>query len=251
MMAGTVNIAPELLDQIKNGFNLEFNSDAKIAALYKKIADGSITFVDANEFAIRVGEILSAQYKKYITADVLPDGKIPSDIAQAILSPTLGNNHTLISRVCSDIQKNVYTSIQLGLNPIKPEINKSRVNGLIQKVSSYRQFDEAAWLFGEPIVNFSQSVVDEFIQANTDFQYDSGLDPKIVRTAVGDCCEWCQNLAGVYVYEEVRDTGNNVFRRHERCRCTVDYILGRRKQNVHTKRWSDSTPEQIAARKRL
>ena len=65
----------------------------------------------------------------------------------------------------------------------------------------------------------------------------SGLAPKIKRTSTGHCCEWCEKLAGTYNYEDVRDTGNNVFRRHRHCRCTVEFITNGKRQNVHTKRW--------------
>ena len=248
-MTSTVDISPELLNKIQNGFQRAFEADPEIKQLYRSVTDGSKTFSDANRFAVRTSEILSDQFRKHLSADVLPDGKFYYNIAQKILSPTLENNYTLISNICQDIQLNIYSNIGLGLQPMTAGVNKSRVNGLAWKASQYDTFDESAWLLAEPIVNFSQNVVDEFIQVNTDFQYDSGLDPKIIRTVVGDCCEWCQNLAGTYDYDEVRETGNNVFRRHERCRCTVDYVLGRRKQNVHTKKWADSTPEQIEARK--
>lgn len=250
-MAVTVDISDGLLAKIRTGFQNEFNSDKKITALYKKISDGSISFIDANEFSIRVGEILSRQFKKRISADILPDGKMYYNIAKKVIAPALGDDYKLISDVCENIQRNIYSANMLGLKPIPTGVNTSRVNGIAWKMSEYDKFDDAAWLLGEPIINFSQSIVDEFIQVNTQFQYESGLDPKIIRTVVSGCCEWCQGLAGTYNYEDVSNTGNNVFRRHNRCRCTVDYVLNRKKQNVHTKKWSDATPEKIAARKEL
>ena len=48
--------------------------------------------------------------------------------------------------------------------------------------------------------NLSMSTVDDTIRANADFHYESGLNPKIVRTSAGRCCEWCSNLAGEYDY---------------------------------------------------
>ena len=67
----------------------------------------------------------------------------------------------------------------------------------------------------------------------------SGLAPKIKRTSTGHCCEWCEKLVGTYNYEDVRDTGNDVFRRHRHCRCTVEFITNGKRQNVHTKKWMD------------
>ncbi len=60
-------------------------------------------------------------------------------------------------------------------------------------------------------------------EKNADFHYNAGLRPKIIRTAVGKTCKWCQSMAGVYDYSKVSNTGNNVFRRHANCDCTVVY----------------------------
>lgn len=54
----------------------------------------------------------------------------------------------------------------------------------------------------------------------------------------GNCCEWCRNLAGSYTYPD--GVPHDVYRRHQRCRCAVDYNPGNGKnQNVHSKQWRD------------
>ena len=49
----------------------------------------------------------------------------------------------------------------------------------------------------EPIINFTQAIVDDAVRANADFQSKAGLNPKIVRTSTRKCCAWCNSLAGV------------------------------------------------------
>ena len=115
----------------------------------------------------------------------------------------------------------------IGIRSIKPELNTDRIDGIVNKVSAAEQFDDVAWALDEPIVNFTQSVVDDAIKANAEFQHQAGLSPKIIRKTSGKCCEWCARLAGTYNYEDVRNTGNDVFRRHSYCRCTVEYSPGR------------------------
>ena len=71
------------------------------------------------------------------------------------------------------------------------------------------------------------------------FQGRSGLTPKIFRKAERKCCDWCAQLAGEYDYPDVPD---EVYQRHERCRCTVEYDPAdgkRKRQNVHTKTWTE------------
>ena len=103
-------------------------------------------------------------------------------------------------------------------------------------------FDKIKYMLKEPLINLGQSIVDEAVRSNADFQYKAGLSPKIVRTSTGNCCEWCDKLAGTYEYSDVRKTGNNVWRRHSYCRCLVDYHPGNgKKQNAHTKIWENET----------
>lgn len=40
----------------------------------------------------------------------------------------------------------------------------------------------------------------------------------VVREEVGDCCDWCADLAGTYDYE---DAPKEVWQRHAHCRCMV------------------------------
>ncbi len=100
---------------------------------------------------------------------------------------------------------------------------------------SSEEFDSISWILDEPVINFSQSVVDETIKLNVEMHYNLGLAPKLVRTLVGNACDWCKAMAGVFDYPDVPD---GVYRRYQRCRCTVEYNPGDgRKQDVYSKKW--------------
>ena len=65
----------------------------------------------------------------------------------------------------------------------------------------------------------------------------AGLRPRVIRTAESHCCKWCSALAGTYDYPRVP---KDVYRRHERCRCRVEYDPGEgRRQNVWNKTWTE------------
>ena len=121
---------------------------------------------------------------------------------------------------------------------------------IVNRISSEEDFESIKWLLDDPIINFSQSIVDDGIKANAEFHAKAGLQPKITRRVSGHACEWCSRLAGTYEYDEAP---KEVYQRHERCRCTVDYNPGNgRKQDVWSKTWRDSQKEQkIANRKML
>lgn len=232
------DIAPELLKKIQDDFRKKIDSSKTIRKLYEKVKMGSATYKEANEFAIEVGEILAGSFKSNISSASLPDGRMYFNIANRIIRETLQNNYELISDISMKVQEALNKTAGIGIKPIKPKLNEDKVKGIVDIVSGKENYDDIAYMLGDPIVNFSQSVVNDTVRENADFQYQAGLSPKIRRTSTGKCCEWCDKLAGVYDYEDVSNSGNDVFRRHERCRCLVEYEPGNgKRQNVYTKKW--------------
>ena len=240
------DIAPKLLKKIQDDFKNKFDNSKIIRELYRKVEQGNATYKEANEFAIEVGELLSGSFKKNLSSSVLPDGRMYYNIADRIIRDTLGNNYELVSDISAKIQETLNKKAGIGIKAIKPKINEDKVRGIVDIVSGKEKYDDIAYMLGEPVVNFSQSVVNDAVRENADFQYKAGLSPKIIRTSTGKCCEWCDKLAGIYDYEAVSDTGNNVFRRHKYCRCLVEYAPGDgKRQNVHTKQWRKETKRRI------
>ena len=228
------DIAPELLEAIKRDFNETCEKSEKIASLLGKIKAGTATYAEANEYAVKLGDVLASSYKKNIISDVLPDGQMYYNIAKRIIEPTMGNNYNLIADASMQVQKSLNEAAGIGIKAIKPELNNDRIEGIINRISS-EAFENVKWLLDEPVKNFSQSVVDDSIKVNSEFHGKSGLAPKIVRKLSGGCCEWCARLAGTYIYPDVP---SDVYRRHQRCRCTVDYDPGSGKvQDVYSKIW--------------
>ena len=240
------DIAPKLLKKIQYDFKNKFDNSKIIRELYRKVKQGNATYKEANEFAIEVGEILSGSFKKNLSSSVLPDGRMYYNIADRIIRDTLGNIYELVADISAKIQEILNKKAGIGIKAIKPKINEDKVRGIVDIVSGKEKYDDIAYMLGEPVVNFSQSVVNDAVRENADFQYKAGLSPKIIRTSTGKCCEWCDKLAGIYDYEAVSDTGNNVFRRHKYCRCLVEYAPGDgKRQNVHTKQWRKETKRRI------
>lgn len=231
-----VDVVPELLNKIQSGFNIILSSNSRVAAIKKAMSGGLATYVDANEYAQEIGSILAQLFREHITPESLPDGRFYFNIADRILSETLENNHNLISAVSFEIQTQLNTAAGLGIKSIKPSLRKNRIKGIVTRVSGEVDFGKIAWILDEPIISFSQNVVDETIKANVDFHGKSGLKPKIVRTPESGACEWCREIAGTYAYPDVPE---DVYRRHDRCRCTVAYDPGdSKRQNVWSKKWT-------------
>lgn len=232
------DIAPQLLETLRSRFSEKIAVNPKIRALLKKIDAGNATYVDAEEYAYQIGKALAEVFRDNLSSAVLPDGRMYYNIAERVLRPLLEEDHAIVSQAAATVQTFLNQKANIGIKAQTVEVNDDRIYGIVNKVSEADTFDAVAWVLDEPVKNFSINVVDEILRANVEFQGRAGLHPKVIRRSERNCCKWCSNLDGVYDYPVTRE----VYRRHERCRCTVEYDPGEgRRQNVHTKRWTDAT----------
>lgn len=224
------DIVPALLESIGKEFDNRTYNSKKLKKALKQLEAKKATYVDVNDFAVELGEILAEVFKNNITSDTLPDGKMYFNIAERIINTTLKKNHLLIANFTVDVQTELNHVANLRLKGQKPDFNQDRADGIINRISSEDDFETIKWILDDPIVNFSQSVVDDAIKINADFHGRAGLSPKIERHVSGHACQWCSRLAGTYDYKDAPD---EVYQRHERCRCIVDYQpKSGRKQSV-------------------
>lgn len=245
------DIVPELLDKIQQQFSRDFNNNSKIKKIYTKINNGTATHIDVHKFSIETGKTLADSFNKYITLESLPDGRMYYNIAERILNPTLGNNYELIDKALETVQTNLNKKAGFGLRGIRTPLNQDRIDGFIERLSLEENFEDVKWILDEPVINFSQSIVDDGIANNVDFHAKSGLTPTVTRIVTGHKpCAWCRGLAGSYEYPDVPE---DVYRRHDNCRCLVEYDPGNnKKQDVWTKQWRDpKEKEKIEHRKTI
>lgn len=226
------DIVPDLIIQLKDHFDNKVQHSAKAKRFTKKLSDGAATLEDVHEYAQELGELLSASLLDILnTEGTLPEGFLYWNIADRTIRPMLEQNYRLINDAAIDTQKLIDQASHIGLNPIAGENPKGRIKGLVNKVVKTQDLNR--WL-GEPIVNCSEAFLDDFVVANAKFRFDAGLKTTIERQAEPGCCEWCEKLAGTYDYAEL-SPGDDVYRRHEYCRCKVIFKSGRQRQDVWSK----------------
>ena len=242
------DIVPSLLEKIKKLFEQRVSESGKIKQYLLALENNQADYTHANKYAIEIGTILSDIFKQEIKADMLPDGKMYYNIAERILNETLKNNFDKISDYTITVQDILNKKANLGLKAQKTKINQNKIKGIINRVSSDENYENVSWLLDEPVIQYSQSIPGEILKANVEFQSKAGLKPKITRTISGHKpCEWCREIAGKYDYPDVPDY---IYKRHERCRCSVVYTPGDgRRKNVWTKKYVDL--EKLAERKTL
>ena len=201
----------------------------------KNVNIKATSYEDVNDYAVALGEILTAAFNIHITEN-------PGEIIEQILNDRLKENHRLITDFGRMVQDILNKQAKIGLEAQIPEVNQSRIDGLVGKITE-GDFEQSKWLLGSPVVNFNQSVVDDMVRKNAEFHFRSGMSPKIIRKEVGNCCKWCKNLVGTYKYPDVP---KDVYRRHRNCRCTVEYIPKKGiRQDVHSKKIKYETKEEV------
>lgn len=245
------DVAPALITDVIDEFHRLYEESDKIRVLLGKVKEGAATFAEAQQYSLEVSRLIGVAYEKHISSAVLPDGRMYYNIASRLIPDTLDENYKAVSDYAVEVLKKLNENARIGLKAKAAEKDADRINGLVNLASSAEQYDDVSEKLLTAFENFSQSIVDKTIQTNADLHYRAGLTPKIIRKSERKCCEWCANLAGEYDYPT--DMPDDVFRRHENCRCTVEYDPGSgKRQNVHTKGWTTSTEDaKIESRKIL
>lgn len=242
------DIVPGLLKDIRARFQKELTGNPWLAEITYRIRDGTATMREMIDYAELLGESLSDALQAVLTPDALPDGKMYYNIANRTVKPLLRENYNNVNQIAKAVQEILDEADGIGLQAVAAEFPETRVDGLIDMLTDSDNFSR--WL-GEPIVNTTMSFADDFVKANAEFRYKSGMDVKIIRETEAEQtkrrknkskyvipCKWCDGLAGVYPYEEARRE-KQLFQRHESCRCRVTYQNGSKMQDVWSKSiWS-------------
>lgn len=230
------DIAPALLGRIRADF----------LRLLRNAAPSAATYPAALDYADLVGGALAEAFRLHLSADTLPDGRMYWNIADRVLRPLLEEDHALVADAAAAVQQQLNEAAGLRLLAQRVTVDEDRIDGILNKICAAEHYEDVAYMLDEPVRTFSRMAVDDTLKANVQFQGRAGLHPRVVRRTTGSCCEWCSRLAGSYDYLHVPA---DVYRRHERCRCKVEYDPGDgRRQNVWDKKWTED-PETLQARK--
>lgn len=211
---------PLTFNDVKSEIASAVNSDLRANTLLDKLRNGA-GYREAHAYSVRVGTLTGNVLRKHQPTDLSEwdlDDLIPG---------TLGLNHNMVVAACSEAQKNVNKKARVGMRAVEPEFDGNRAYGLVEAVKERGEIGAA---FYDQVTNFSQNVVDQSIHDNADIQTSAGIDGKIVRTAEAHCCKWCDELAGTYNYQDVKDSGDPVWARHDNCRCLIEYVAEKRER---------------------
>lgn len=233
----TEDVAPGLIKAVQDAVNANVRTNQRLTDLRSLISSGRATYADAAEYALEYGNMVKQAMAANVSSAVLPDGKMYWNIADRLFDQIMTQEFNEISQQCELVQTALNQAAGLGVKAQLPEYDPEKIKGVKEYASRADQYDNVKASVENALVTYSQSLVDESVKKNADFQAKSGMHPRIIRSAAPGCCRWCTMLAGSYDYPE--DIPDDVFRRHANCNCVVEYYPGDgKRQNVWTKVWS-------------
>ena len=216
-------IPSDLERTVRKRFAELFEKDKTIESVYRKIRQGRATYADASLFSKEIGTILADVFKTIdlSTVDV-------NDLAFNIVGNALSQNIELSNLVCESVQSTLNEAAGVGINPVTPTQNTGKIKGIQNMVAEAEDEHAIAVALNEPVITNVMQNVDDWVKTNADFQAEAGLHPIIVRTWSGSYpshdtkhTDWCEDLAGTFEYGKEPE---DVYKRHEGCRCTVEYF---------------------------
>lgn len=237
------DVVPELLKRVETDFKKRYNEHELVQ---QSLTKDKPTYVDAHNYAVGTGESLAGAFQAQITEEDLPNGQMYYNIAERVVKPPLVTNHRLIAQYAEIAQQQLNDQAGVRIKPRRPSLNTDRIDGLIDRLTEGDGYETVKWLLQAPVVNYSQSIVDDAIKENADFHHKSGLRPKIIRHVNPGACEWCRALAGTYDYKAAP---RDVYRRHSHCTCKTEYDPGDGKiKNIWSKQERSPDDEEKQAR---
>lgn len=208
-------------EDIKEPFLTALNNDRRASYLIKEIEAGRGTYEMASEYAARVGDNLAKVLKARAPLVSIEEWDIDN-----LIPKSLGLDHSIVTYACENVQTGLNKDAGLGIKFQEPIFDSNRAYGLVTELRDNPEFTNIEASFYDQLANFSQNIVDDAIKANANVITGAGVKAYVVRATEAGACPWCDEVAGIYDYDEVKN-GGDVWRRHENCRCTIEFFTER------------------------
>ena len=178
--------------------------------------------------------------KATVVGNVLSDFVLDLEDRENTFYEILKQQHIDTNEFLADVQKLLDEKSGVNLEPQTAQFPAERVrqaaHSLVDPTVDDKTIQRRAKSTAE---NITMSFSDDYMKANAKFRSNAGLKCYITRITDGNCCKWCDSVAGRYEYGEGPE---KIYRRHDNCKCSVTYENGRKRQDVWSKK-SWETPE--------
>lgn len=224
-------------------FMKEVKKDKLLWLTINRYNANAMTQSQAYEMTNKLATIYSSCFSKIVKQfkDVDVEelkNELLNDMFVNDLSSLLNDACSLVNNLNYNIAKQANVNIGIGLNPVKPKLNKDRIIQVAEQIRDSEDIFSSIDGFSR---NLLLSTTDDFIQQNAEYDYEAGFEVTAYRHCEANACSWCQNLAeesGV-PYEQIKNKGNDFWRRHVGCICEIEIVKEKRiktKESIRRKR---------------
>lgn len=221
------DVAPEMLEKLLKQIDSRFENDKQIQKFLKKEIKTGFRG-EASLLCEKVGKFGSDAFIQFVLEGNLPNGELYWNIAERTYIPMMEHINDYVNQIAMADDKAMQKAIRTNIKPTASKLDEERVKSSLEQLLSL-DADLRANNARRIIPNVTQSMYDDFVKLNIERKSKLGLESYIVRIAESNCCDWCAKLEGRYRY---KSEPQDVYHRHDKCRCTVEYYCTRGKQNV-------------------
>lgn len=223
------DIAPELYKKINDDFTAAVRNDGTIKTLVTKGNSKPLTQKELTTISTRLGKHASDAFKKTLTVEALPDGKMYWNIADRTIRPVMEQIYNTNNLLESNALKLRDKAAGVNIGIVKGADPTARINEIIQFTLDSKTAEELSNALNLPVTTTALDFNDDFMEANAELRDKMGFKQIITREYDGvglangrRPCNWCIGRAGTYYsYQEAKDAG--AFERHTGCGCTIDW----------------------------
>lgn len=222
----------------------------------KMVKAGTITYEEAGRQAAKLSKDTGKEIYKCMR-DLYPEGKLTEGEALEIIPPALRSNYEYVIKLAEQAQTEVNKKAGVGLNPITPEFDEERANGLAKYVSEKEDFTKSEDEFVLQVEENGRHIIDDSIMVNAEAHERAGLEVTVIRRYDGvglhdgaDTCEFCERLDGDWSLADAKSEG--VFSRHPGCGCDILYESQRYgwQRQGRDQTWRNIEPQEVLERRR-
>lgn len=112
------NLEEELLELLLKDFKEEIAKSKKINDILNITKEGTANFADSLLFAKECGKCIEKAFRNNISDDVLPDKKMPYDLAKLLIESITKENYEIVTSQCTSVQTSLNKKANIGLKSI-------------------------------------------------------------------------------------------------------------------------------------
>ncbi len=205
-------------------------NDKKLSKLRQKVNSGKATYADTAAYSTHVGNLLGDTFAQHILS-------VSPELREALTVELLHDRYMDINAIIDRVQKSMDEAQGLHLAPQHAPFYDDRAHQIGSALADPTVPDETIKRRARAATaTATKAMHDDRMKSEAKFRSRAGLKCTVNRIAAAKCCEWCDQVAGKYAYE---DTPPDLWRRHDNCNCTIVYGTRRDRQVLRgtEKKW--------------